>query len=633
MFPPKGIFNPDSMINACFIHDLLFMYDFITPCYFYFSDSANFCTRLLTFNRDNQANIENLIDSSNEHNCRRLKIKPGYYDKMICKILEEDASAIQKIDDAYFVECFLHGLNDTVLHILNHNPQLGRTHFSKRYSEKVKDKHNSITRNPLVKHNFAASQEVVMKDLEVCHRQIATNIEEENTQGENILHILIREGYGFATRYVINRFAKEKIQKLCFSTDETGMSPLISALSKDSIDEEDLLQQMWTLMVDSNKKELMNVITQSDSRKNNIFHLCATYQKHKLFSQIAECIWSDEKPIIKETVDALFKPNPDGKIPFLLLRDERVIVSLLKKLQEKEIELGIDLKREFVERKTKKGNTSLNLYAKKDFKNVIDWIMSYMPDDKLKNLLLQPNEQDNNPPMVCVVYNRNDILKRYLMFLFSTKHITKSEIERFMHQRNVYDETILSLVLQHESTLLLPQMLLLDKEKEIHSHGSKKETMLDLTGCLQENDLRSAEVANTISRVNDSYEKITIRDKFKTIVKILFLTFAIPITIQGMDMFFDGLVALSFYEKAMDESGNITEVNITSVLQNSCLVNVTDRLSHIPEKLEYIPRLYYSLSFIIIPWIFYFVEFCMSRYFKETKEKVSMSLNILHYSA
>jgi hypothetical protein len=411
------------------------------------------------------------------------------------------------------------------------------------------------------------------------------------------------------------------------------MIPLISALSKDSVEEEDLLQQMWTLMVDSNNKDLIKVIRQTDSRKNNIFHLCAIHQKHKLFTQIAESIWTDERFIIKETIEALFEPNPDGKIPFLLLGNESVIVSLLKKLQENEAELGINLSKEFVERKTKKGNTSLNLYAKKDFKDVIDWIMSYMPDEKLKDLLLQPNDQYNNPPMVCVVYNRNDILKRYLMFLFSTKHITKCEIERFMHQRNVYDETILSLVLQHESTLLLPQMLLLEKEKEIHSHGSKKETMLDLTGCFKENDLRSAEVANTISRVNDSYEKITICEKFRTIVKILILTFAIPIAVQGMDMFFDGLVACSFWEKAMDESGAITEVNITSLLQDSCLVNVTDRLSHIPEKLEYIPRLYYSVSFIIIPWIFYFIEFCISRYFKETKEKVSMSLNILYYSA
>ena len=94
--------------------------------------------------------------------------------------------------------------------------------------------------------------------------------------------------------------------------------------------------------------------------------------------------------------------------------------------------------------------------------------MNYSSNDNLKKLLLEVNGQGNNPPMVCVIFNRNVILKRYLMFLFSTNYITNEEVANFLHQRNIYNETIVSLVLQHESTMLLPQMLLLDKEKEIH---------------------------------------------------------------------------------------------------------------------------------------------------------------------
>ena len=117
----------------------------------------------------------------------------------------------------------------------------------------------------------------------------------------------------------------------------------------------------------------------------------------------------------------------------------------------------------------------------------------------------------------------------FLMFLFSTRHITTDEVERFLHQRNIFNETILSLVLQHESTMLLPQMLLLEKEKEIHQNigmngegGHRKQAMKSLTTCLRNNDLRSTEVAKTIARVENSYEKTTCREKFKIFLLVLF---------------------------------------------------------------------------------------------------------------
>ena len=49
---------------------------------------------------------------------------------------------------------------------------------------------------------------------------------------------------------------------------------------------------------------------------------------------------------------------------------------------------------------------------------------------------------------------------------------------------------------------------------------------------------------------------------------------------------------------------------------------MTDKLSHIPEELDYLPRFCYSLSFIVVPWFFYLIEFLISRYFTETEKKV-----------
>ena len=247
--------------------------------------------------------------------------------------------------------------------------------------------------------------------------------------------------------------------------------------------------------------------------------------------------------------------------------------------------------------------------------------MNFMPDEKLKNLLLEVNNQGNNPPMVCVIYNRNEILKKFLMFLFSTKHITDEEVGEFLHQRNVYNDTILSLVLQHENTQLLPQMLLLEKEKEIHTKENKKETMLELTSCLRNNDLRSAEVASTIARVDKSYEKITFCEKFKIWILILVTILVMPLSIQGTDMGFDVLVVYNYWE----DTKNDNQTNNTFSGKGNCKADVPDNLSHIPDALESIPKFAYSLSFIIIPWLFYVIEFCISRYFKKTEKEVSIN--------
>ena len=561
-----------------------------------------------------------------------MKIKPKVYDKRISKILIEDNSAIDRIEASFFHECFVYGLNETVLHILDHDPEKGRRFFSESYSEYDNMRSFKITKNPLVQKAFRASQEVVLKILKVCHRQIASNMEQENSCGENILHILIGEGYDAATNHVINAFKREKISTLCFGIDRNESYPLLSALSKNSIKDEKLLLKLWTIMVESKKKELIGTISRIDNRKNNIFHLCATFKQDNLFREVANLIWCEEKVIVGEVLRALFEANPDGKLPFHLCQSEDLIVDLLNKIQTHEKELGIDMKTCFIEVKTKKNNTCLNLFAKKNFKKVIDWVMDYMPDARLKMLIMETNGRGNNPPMVCAVYNRNDILKRFLMFLFSAKHVTKDEIWKFLHHRNGFDETILSLVLQHESTLLLPQMLLLDKEKEIHICKTKKETMLALTSCLKENDLRSSEVAITIKKADNSFKKVSTWEKFKAIISILAFTLAVPLTVQGMDMSFDALVVFGNWIKFIEENNTIHKRNTTFRFQKSCQFNVSDKLSHIPEDLRYLPRFCYSISFIIVPWFFYLIEFLISRYLKETEDKVGVISKYLCYS-
>ena len=569
--------------------------------------------------QDSKSDIKEVLRSAKADNYSNWKLKPRDHDKRICKILLEEENAIDEIDASFFVECFLKGLNETVLHIIDTHEAKAREFFSK-YGSLNPSKNAS---NPLVHTAFNASQEVVLKVLEVCKWQIATNIERTNQMKENLLHILIREGYDDALGFVLANSNREKLTKLCFGMDNKDMYPLLSALSKNSIQDEHLLIELWRMMEQSNNEQLSAIIGKLDGRKCNIFHLCATFERKNLFQEITNLIGPDVTPLIREILRALFESNPDGKLPFHLLNDENLILSILKKIQKHQDMLRIDLNRDFIEIKTKKDNTCLNLFAKKNFMSVIDWIMNSMPDEKLKKLLMEKNQQGNNPPMVCVVYNRNDILKRFLMFIFS-KNIDKSEIKEFLHHRNDYDETILSLVLQHESTLQLPQMLLLDKEKEIHASTTKEESMVGLTSCLKQNNLRSAEVAITIKKADDSYKKESMWEKFLAILSVFAFTLIVPLTVQGLDMSFDVLVVVGNWLKLINKEEDDIGSNTSFRFQNSCQYNVSDALLHIPEKLDYLPRFCYSFSFIVIPWFFYFIEFLISRYFKETKTKVNI---------
>ena len=239
--------------------------------------------------------------------------------------------------------------------------------------------------------------------------------------------------------------------------------------------------------------------------------------------------------------------------------------------------------------------------------------------------------------MVCVIYNQSDILTRYLLWLFSTPNCKKEEIADFLHQRNIYGQSILSLVLQHETTMLVPQVLLLEKEKECHQGNNKDETMSALTSCFMEKDLRSAEVAKTIKRVDESYER-TVCGKIKTIIFIVLSACLVPILIQGCDMFFDGLVVLTYSRllaveanrTSTDTSANSTPLYDSSFFK-SCPINASEEFMKIPAALKTLPKFNYSLSFIIIPWVFYLIEFLLSRYLKEAVSEVNYSKKEMIY--
>ena len=256
---------------------------------------------------------------------------------------------------------------------------------------------------------------------------------------------------------------------------------MVNAVSRDTVEfqdsfEESVLLDIWDLMMGTNNPNFCEIIRKNARGTHNIFRQCAAFKKYRLFVKIYEAIWSSNESLAIEISASLFPPSEDGRFPFHFCRNEdgeNLIIRILNDIKNKSstnycLKFGL-LKKvsDFITWKTQKGNNSLNIFAKKGFNLVIDWIMNFMDPDILQTLLLDTNELKNNAPMVCVIYNRNQILTRYLTWLFSTKHCTKNQIDQFLHHRNVYGQSILSLVLQHENTMSVPKALLLDQEKEL----------------------------------------------------------------------------------------------------------------------------------------------------------------------
>ena len=560
-------------------------------------------------------------------NCNGLSKWPKYYDDEICSILKKEELDIEAVSGHFLVKCLQYGLNDTVLYIIAKDPG------------EVKSQFSLLSESPLVLDDLKASEGVVLKVLDVCQHQIATHIKDVNSTGENLLQILSRIGYSTAVKHFIDNF--HDVLKRSFDVEQFA---LVNAIPHDGFDEDSLID-IWCKMINANHPKFVDIIKTNAVSDQNIFYQCATHHKYKLFRRIADNIWANDELLAKAIKFALFQCRSDGRAPFHILKDEFTIMSILNTFSEFKNKENTIVKsfgeslEHFIKEPTKKNNNSLNIFAKKGFKHVIEWIMNFMKPSDIKDLLLHTNNVRNNAPMVCVVYNQGEILKTFLMWLFSTQHCTKEEIYEFLHQRNTYGETILSLVLQHENTMLVPQYLLLDKEREYHKEETKEKTMFKLTSCLKKNDLRSGELVTTIKRVDDSHEKHSKWEVFKMILHIVATAFVVPIMIQGFDMWFDGWVVIRYGNLLAEEEKNKERLT-RSLLQHEFEQpepihhNETQPLCHIedfqtllsyPEALSYWPIFNYSLSFIVIPWIFYLIEFFLSRYFKEIKNEVCSS--------
>ena len=220
----------------------------------------------------------------------------------------------------------------------------------------------------------------------------------------------------------------------------------------------------------------------------------------------------------------------------------------------------------------------------------------------------------------------------------------KETLDQILHTKNEYNNNLLGLVLQHKDSLHISKHIILELEGKFHSQTD------DMEKCFHDNLTPSIEVLEAIQAVDRTKPK-----SWCTVQGIRAKTFAtsffIPVSIMSMDIGFDVALVREYLgadqtclTAQLEACGTTTAVCASDPMdpagceaaRDSAWSNITTACGNnnrtwdwepsdiqskspffcIPLKLALSPRFYYSLGFIIWPWVYYFIEFWQSTIFQ-----------------
>ena len=575
-------------------------------------------------------------------------------DKMICDKIFLEAGIIAR--QKFFRLCFLKGLNEVLLHILG----LGSVGiwFRSIFDGTII---GAETLPPFLMQNFEASEDVVIKVLhllrlvQLSSTQLSRMVSHVNPEtNENLLHWLLQKNMNNALVNLMEIYlscsdALPDLNKLFFKKNLADDFPINIAINQTSFrnDPEINLQLpdniiksfknmahvFWFMMLRTDQiDEISNVVTsigvKGKQSGQNLLHSCVNGKENELF--VAICL---EPKIDRYTlVTALNHPNNNGLMPLYICDDEDAVLQIMEKFDN----LKLD-------HETKKGNSLLHVLAKRNFIRCIKKMFRAVQDEeKILNMISKQNKHGNNPLMSCIFKNSGDALNLLLCNLFSLDFDRQDGkvLKDILHERNKTGETLLGLVLEYQQTMRLPENLVLELERICHKKGQEKiETVTELTLCLKNHEEASSEAFNAIKEVENSYEK-TNYERIPIWIQLFLSSFLVPFGVMVSDMSFDIILLVGYaaYLLLRDDSINPATMeavcpgsnpNNSVIILRSYLNDVEHLLrleNDIPNHLSGRPRFFYSLFFIVLPWVFYAIEFCHSRHLSTTTKQVCFNI-------
>ena len=559
-------------------------------------------------------------------------------DERIVKYIENDEfNDWQLFDKNVFQSCFLRGLNKVLLKLLELD-FISTDTINIEATDYDASSHRSpnfqISR-PLLMQPFLSNEDVVVEILLRCHDQVSASLEYVCPETNETLLltllnkspimqkaiVLLVENYNLDKLYFAKNVAKDIAFNLAINlTYLTSNNQFILKLdSGEAKSFQNIASIIWFMMCRTKlTTEINNSIIHQKLNGQNILHACTKASQNVLLHKI--CFESEiDQDVVKK---ALNQPDSDGVTPLFICDDEETVLKII--LNDGYIN---------IDHVDEKGNNVLHNYAEKNFVFCIKEILKSTKDEKkIKNMMLQKNRNGNNPLMECVLKNSNEALNFLLCYLYTMDYAKHGGelVRNLLHDKNKKGETLLALILNYQKSKSMPETVALEMEKMCHSEkDNKDETMTNLTLCLKDHVDPSNEVVSVIKEVEDSYEK-TRCGKIVNWMTLFLTSFLIPFGVLTSDMSFDMMLVVAYAEYLEgDDTVKCYGDDLTGVCHfannstNQSVDSVILSLERsIPCKLRGKPRFNYSLAFIVIPWIFYGIEFCHSRHLTYTIDKV-----------
>ena len=469
---------------------------------------------------------------------------------------------------------------------------------------------------------------------------------------ENLLHFFISKGFYRALLDTLdNETIQEDIRELCFQPNKARQIPLMALLSQDM---EESALKLWTFMeksgaiVDKGTSEIdheaENVLNMIDSREDNIFHISSVNGQNQVLSALCMSTKVSRRCI----QDGLLQRNLNGRTALDLCDHEETILKILDGFDQNSHKLtSIDAE----------GKNILHHYARKDFSEAIEKLIRKLPPVEIRDMILQESSSNgSNVLMTSAIHSSNKTLELLLHFLsvfqlFPVDNETLN-MDRILHHRNAYGNTLLSLVLQHKDALQVPKIILLGMEIKFHSGDGRED---ELVCCFHQNLKPSGDVLTAIQEVEKTNKKGTVAIVWIWIQSFL-KAFLIPVGIMAMDIIFDVFLVKEYFYTNPDCLSLQWQIchsfSNETIFDTSCGTNSTDRVPQgdgggffcvpndgcnvsyvlqgtraqdlnifcIPLKLDANPRFFYSLGFVVWPWVYYLVEFLQSDVFASMSE-------------
>ena len=312
--------------------------------------------------------------------------------------------------------------------------------------------------------------------------------------------------------------------------------------------------------------------------------------------------------ITKESLHrALNEKTPDGRTALDICHDESTLLKVLEEVNITQVDFNYQ--------DTNKGKNILHHLAKRNFSEAIKYLSIMLPKEEFRELIFtQSRSNNNNVLMTAATFGKDRALKCLLFFLASNKFKddtgrssrycpTTNEI---LHTENNYGNTLLELALQHKDTMPVSINILLGMEKDYHFETGLE--LRDLRICFYEHLSSSGDVLEMLQNIEMTMPK-SCGQRALIWANSFLKSFLVPAGLVALDILTDAQLVWEY--QSMEEEELMKEWEMCT--------EETEKEKFIcePMKLGQRARVFYSLGFILWPFVYYIAEFFHSRYKKE----------------